>query len=57
VVVAAQGSYFGTTPHTDEDGVFLLPDTLFADVMLELSGQKDSGKPYDFTVVGTQTHS
>jgi hypothetical protein len=37
--------------------VFLLPDPLFADVMLELSGQKDSGKPYDFTVVGTQTHS
>ncbi len=41
------------TPHQDEYGEFLNPDTIFEEVMHELSGRKDAGKPYDFT--STQT--
>lgn len=41
------------TPHQDEFGDFLDPDKIHADVLEELSGRKDAGKPYDFSVTLT----
>jgi hypothetical protein len=45
--------HISDTPHQNEYGEFLSPDKIFEEVMHELSGRKDAGKPYDFT--STQT--